>query len=377
MSRRTKQLVTAAAVLTVIAVVAALVVLVPRYLHRQITVHAHFTDAVGLYSGNAVSVLGMQVGSVSRIESMGDHVEVTMKLDRDIPIPADVTAVTVSASLLTDRHIELTPPYTDGPRLLDGDLVPIGHTRTPVEFDKTLSMMNKLGSALRGDDRGSGPLGDLVNLGSQISAGNGEKIKSTLDKLSDALRVGPDGGDRTSKNIQEIVRGVADLSQSAAANDAQIRRFGSNVRQISDLLAEQNLGTGQTGAKLNQILSQVNGLLTRHRDELRGTFTSANTITTSLSDNQRGLAEVLDIVPLTVDNVYDMIDPGPGTLRVHLLTDKIVFASQFSKEICNLMGLKQLGCATGTMADYGPDFGLTGMLDLMANGIGPTVPGGR
>jgi virulence factor Mce-like protein len=367
MSRRTKQLVTAAAVTTVIAVAAALVVLVPRYLHRQITVHAHFKDAVGLYSGNAVSVLGMQVGSVSSIESRGDHVEVTMKLDRDIPIPADVTAVTVSASLLTDRHIELTPPYTDGPRLLDGDLVPIGHTRTPVEFDKTLSMMNKLGSALRGDDRGSGPLGDLVNLGSQISSGNGEKIKSTLDKLSDALRVGPDGGDRTSKNIQEIVRGVA----------AQIRRFGSNVRQISDLLAEQNLGTGSTGAKLNQILSQVNGLLTRHRDELRGTFTSANTITTSLSDNQRGLAEVIDVVPLTVDNVYDMIDPGAGTLRVHLLTDKIVFASQFSKEICNLMGLKQLGCATGTMADYGPDFGLTGVLDLMANGIGPTVPGGR
>lgn len=53
MSRRTKQLVTAAAVTTVIAVAAALVVLVPRYLHRQITVHAHFTDAVGLYSGNA------------------------------------------------------------------------------------------------------------------------------------------------------------------------------------------------------------------------------------------------------------------------------------------------------------------------------------
>lgn len=53
---------------------------------------------------------------------------------------------------------------------------------------------------------------------------------------------------------------------------------------------------------------------------------------------------MLDVVLLTVDNVYDMIDP-PCTLRVHLLTDKIVFASQFSKEICNLMGLKQLGQA--------------------------------
>jgi phospholipid/cholesterol/gamma-HCH transport system substrate-binding protein len=36
------------------------------------------------------------------------------------------------------------------------------------------------------------------------------------------------------------------------------------------------------------------------------------------------------------------------------------------------MGLKQLGCATGTLADYGPDFGLGKMLDLMGNGISGT-----
>lgn len=31
-----------------------------------------------------------------------------------------------------------------------------------------------------------------------------------------------------------------------------------------------------------------------------------------------------------------------------------------------MMGLRQLGCSTGTMADYGPDFGRTYMLDGMA-----------
>ncbi|MDR3664761.1 MAG: MCE family protein [Mycobacterium sp.] len=365
------------AVLVVAAVVAvtAVVLAVPRFWHRNITVRAHFQDAVGLYVGNAVSVLGMQVGKVDSVESKGDHVEVTMDIDRKVPIPSDVTAVTVSASLLTDRHIELTPPYTGGPKLADGDLIGLGNTKTPVEFDKTLSMIDKLGTALRGDANGGGPLGDLVNLGSRISADNSEQIKSTLTKLSEALKVGADGGAQTEKNLQEIIRSVGDLTQSAADNDSAIRTFGSNVHQLSDILADQNLGSGRTGAKANEILQEVSGLLERHRDQLKGSFGDLNTVTKSLSDNKRELEETLDVLPLTLDNLYNVLDPVGGSIRVHLLTDKILANGQLNKELCSLMGLKQLGCATGTLQDYGPDFGLGSMLDLMGNGIGPSGQG--
>ncbi|MUL67457.1 mammalian cell entry protein [Mycobacterium sp. CBMA 234] len=350
-------------------VVAALVAAAPLVARGPITVTAHFKDAVGLYRGNAVSVLGMPVGKVTKVETKAKYVEVTIQIDRDTAIPADVTAVTVSASLLTDRHIELTPPYEGGAKLRDGDLVGLGNTRTPVEFDKTLSVIDKLGTALRGDPKGGGPLGDLVNLGARITTANGTEIKSTLDELSQALKVGPDGGTRTQKNIQQIVTNLADLTASAAGKDAAIRQFGSNVRQLSDLLADQNLGSGDTGAKANEILQRMADLLDRHRDQLRGTFSDARTITTTLADNRRELEEILDVAPLTVDNIYNMIDPNAGSIRVHLMTDKMLFNSQMSKEICNLMGLKQLGCATGTLKDYGPDFGLNSMLDLMANGI--------
>lgn len=366
MSRRTKLLASAAA--AVLAIAAALVA-VPRLQQRTITVTAHFEDAVGLYAGNAVSSLGMQIGTVTGVESKGSYVDVTMELDKAVDIPADVTAVTVSASLLTDRHIELTPPYSGGPKLSNGDLIAVGHTRTPVEFDQTLTMIDKLGTALRGDPNGGGPLGDLVNLGSQITTTSGADIKATLDKLSQALKVGSDGGARTQKNLQDIISSVSELTQSAADNDGQIRQFGSNIRQLSDLLADQNLGSGTTGAKANEILQQTADLLERHRDELKGTFADADTITRSLSDNQRELAEVLDVAPLTVDNLYNTIDPQAGSIRIHVLLDKVLFNGQLSKEICNLMGLKQLSCATGTLKDYGPDFGLTSVLDLMANGI--------
>ncbi|WP_071286790.1 MCE family protein [Mycolicibacterium llatzerense] len=364
----------AAVVVAVVAVVGAIVA-VPKFWHRDIRVTAHFQDAVGLYPGNAVSVLGMQVGRVGTVENKGGYVEVTMDIDRKIPVPSDVVAATVSASILTDRHIELTPAYTSGPKLRDGDLIGLGNTRTPVEFDRTLAMMDKLGTALRGDANGGGPLGDLVNLGSQISSGNSDQIKSTLTKLSEALKVGADGGAKTEKNLQEIIRSVSDLTQSAADNDAAIRSFGANLHQLSDILADQNLGSGRTGAKANEILQQVSGLLDRHRDQLKGAFGDLNTLANSLSDNKRELTETIDVLPLTLDNLYNILDPVGGSVRAHLVTDKVVINSGLNKELCNLMGIKQLGCATGTLQDYGPDFGLTSMMDLMANGIGPSGQG--
>ena len=361
--------------IVVVAAVTTAAAVVPRVWQRNITVTAHFQDAVGLYPGNAVSVLGMQVGKVDSVVNKGNYVEVTMDIDKKVPIPSDVIAATVSASILTDRHVELTPPYRGGNTLRDGDLIALGHTRTPVEFDKTLSMIDKLGTALRGNPEGGGPLGDLVNLGSRISSENSSQIKSTLTTLSEALKVGPDGGAQTQKNLQEIIRSVSDLTRSAAENDEAIRKFGGNVHQLSDILADQNLGSGRTGAKANEILDEVSGLLERHRDQLKGAFGDLNTVVGSLSDNKRELMETLDVLPLTIDNVYNALDPVGGSIRGHLVTDKLLAYNQLNKELCNLMGLKQLGCATGTLQDYGPDFGLTSMMDLMANGIGPSGQG--
>jgi hypothetical protein len=147
------------------------------------------------------------------------------------------------------------------------------------------------------------------------------------------------------------------------------------VHELSDILADQNLGSGRTGAKANQILEEVSGLLDRHRDQLKGAFGDLNTLVGTLSDNKRELQETLDVLPLTLDNLYNVLDPVGGSVRVHLLTDKLIFNGQLNKELCNLMGIKQLGCATGTLQDYGPDFGLTSMMDLMGNGIGPSGQG--
>ena len=69
---------------------------------------------------------------------------------------------------------------------------------------------------------------------------------------------------------------------------------------------------------------------------------------------------------MTLDNLYNIIDQTNGSARVHVLVDKVLFDTQAVKEVCNMMGLRQLGCSTGTLQDFGPDFGLSSMLDGLA-----------
>lgn len=342
----------------------------PAAWDRGITVTAQFDNASGLYEGNAVSVLGMRVGKVTDIEARGDYVLVTMHIDRGVKIPADAQAVTLSTSILTDRHIEFTPVYRGGPVLADHDSLSLARTRTPVEFDRVLAMIDKLSVQLGGDGAGAGPIADLLSVSASMTSGNGAQIRSALSRLSEALKMSRDRGAPTREAVTTIITNLEHLTKAAADNDATIREFGSAVRQLSSMLAGRQLGRGSTGAQLNQILSETTDLLEKNREVLKSTAAGSETVTRAMSDYQREISENLDLIPMLADNVYNMIDHEKAAIRAHPLLDQVELNTQATKELCNLLGMRQLGCATGTISDFGPDFGITSMIEGLA-GLGP------
>ncbi|WP_059015798.1 MCE family protein [Mycobacterium sp. M26] len=332
----------------------------------HITLTAQFDSAAGLYVDNTVAVLGMPVGKVTKITPKSGYVEVEFTVDRSVKIPADAQAVTVSTSILTDRQIELTPPYQSGPTLADHDTIGLPRTKTPVEFARVLGTLDKISSSLKGDGNGNGPVADVVNSGAAIADGNGEKIKGALDELSNALRLSADGGAQTRDQLTTIVRNLSSLAQAAADNDATLRDFGATVRQLSQIVNDEDFGSGTTGKKMNTLLQQIGDFLEKNRDHIKAIVTNGNTSATTLVERQRDVAEFLDVAPLTLDNLYNIINQDTGSARARVLTDRALFDNQGIKEVCNLMGLRQLGCSTGTLQDFGPDFGLTYILDGMA-----------
>lgn len=333
---------------------------------NSITVTAQFDSAAGLYVENVVAVIGMPVGKVTKITPKGSYVDVEFTVDKDVQIPADVHAVTINTSILTDRQIELTPAYTGGPVLQNHDTIGLPRTRTPIAFDRVIDMLDKLSKSLAGDGKGGGPIADLVNAAVGVTDGNGERIKSALGELSDALRLSSDGGEATGDQLTTIITDLQSVMDAAASNDAKLRQFGSTTHQLTQILADENFGTGATGRKLNAIIEQATVLIESNRDNLKQTVLNSDAAASVIVDRQREMAELLDVAPLALENIYNMVDQDNGSVRVHALTDKILVEGQHMKEVCNLMHLRQLGCSTGTLQDYGPDFGITYILDGLA-----------
>ncbi|OBI96293.1 mammalian cell entry protein [Mycobacterium alsense] len=331
-----------------------------------ITVTAQFDSASGLYEGNAVAVLGMPVGKITEITAKGGYVEVQFTIARDVKVPADADAVTVSTSILTDRQIELTPPYHGGPIMENHDTIGLTRTKTPVEFSRVLAVLDKVTKSLEGDGRGGGPVADVLNNGTEVVDGNGGRIKDALNELSKALRLSSDGGAATRQQITTIVKNISTLFDAAAANDTKLREFASTIHQVSEIMADEDIGSGNTGRKLDQLVQRAGDLLDTNREAIKDALLHGNTTLKTVTDKRRDLAELLDVAPLVADNAYNMIDRANGSVRARFLTDRLLFDSQYTKEICNLMGLRQLGCSTGTIQDFGPDFGLTYVLDGLA-----------
>lgn len=94
--RRRRKLVLAGLLLLLAA--GAAVTVHDRFL-RPITITAYFASATAIYPGDEVRVAGVRVGSIAAIEPQGTRARVTMKVDRDVPIPADADAIIVAPNL--------------------------------------------------------------------------------------------------------------------------------------------------------------------------------------------------------------------------------------------------------------------------------------
>ncbi len=122
----------------------------------QRTLCAELADTVGLYEGNSVTMLGVEIGNVTEIRAEGDRMRVAMSIDRSVRLPADAEAVTMSSSIVTDRHLELTKPYRGGPTFDAAHCIPLERTRTPVGISDALDAVGKLSGDLLGQ-QGAAP----------------------------------------------------------------------------------------------------------------------------------------------------------------------------------------------------------------------------
>ncbi|HEX2294940.1 MAG TPA: MlaD family protein, partial [Actinomycetota bacterium] len=111
-------------------------------------VTAYFEKAIGLFENSDVTVLGVAVGKVTNVEPAGTRVRVDMEISKDHPVPVNAKAQIVPISVISDRYVQLHPPYVAGNTLPDGAVLDVDRTQIPAELDDVFLQLKKLLEAI-------------------------------------------------------------------------------------------------------------------------------------------------------------------------------------------------------------------------------------
>ncbi|MGH3376314.1 MAG: MCE family protein [Actinoallomurus sp.] len=346
--------------IALIVVLTGVLVVLARPGGTKIT--AYFGQAVGVYSGSDLRVLGVRVGKIDSVRPEGRQVRVTMTLDHGVAVPAGAVAVAVAPSVVADRYIQLSPAYTGGPRLRNHAVIPATRTATPVELDQLYASISRLSKALGPNGANSkGALSNLLDTGAANLAGNGKEFGDMINNLGQATKtLSGSSGDlfATLTNLQKF-------TTMLKANDGQVRLAEQQLSQVNGFLADDRQNLGAALQQLATALGAVRRFIHDNRARLKSNVTKLASITQTLVDQRASLSEALDSVPLAADNVLNAYDPvhqtldGRGDLNELSMGGPLTSAAQTTGgRLCSVTGAASLcrkyGMGTGGLEPLPP-----------------------
>jgi phospholipid/cholesterol/gamma-HCH transport system substrate-binding protein len=327
---------------------------------------AYFTEAVGVYPGSGVDVLGVRVGTIDSIQPAGREVKVIMSVNAGVQVPAGADALVIVPSVIADRYIQLSPPYTGGPQLADNATIPASRTATPVEIDQLYSAITKFSQALGPNGANAhGAVSDVLNVGAKNLRGNGAALGAMIRELSrlQATLAGSEG------NFFGTISNLEQFTAMLKANDGQVRAVQNQLASVSAFLAADRQELAGALNELSTALNQVQAFIGANRSALKTNISRLEAITQILVNQRASLAQALDDLPLAADNLLNAYDPATGTL------DGRGDLNELSVGRCSyLTNPAQKGCPGGGASAASASAPLP--LPLPATGTASTAPGG-
>jgi phospholipid/cholesterol/gamma-HCH transport system substrate-binding protein len=223
--------------------------------HPPYEVRAVFSSSGGIYERADVDLLGTRVGSVREIRpGPGSGTTVVLDIDHDVRVPTDVRASIGNKSAIGEQYVELEPQSADGPVLVDGDVIEMAHTVTPVDVSTLLNDLDGLAASIPVNDleiamsetstalEGLGPvlrrMIDDTDLVTRTSLAHVDELTGLIEDASTVLDTQVDKGPKVKASLDDL---APVLTQVRRLDDTLGHTFGDGIRagaEISNVLAD-------------------------------------------------------------------------------------------------------------------------------------------
>jgi phospholipid/cholesterol/gamma-HCH transport system substrate-binding protein len=274
-------------------------------------VSAEFDEAIGVYSGTPVKILGVPVGQVTGVHPKGGYVRVDMEYESKYKLPANAGALLVANSLVSDRFIQLTPAYASGATLPNKAVIPESRTASPAELDDIYKALSDLARALgpNGANK-NGALQDLLAVSAANLDGNGQKIKQSIHDFSVAVQtLSNNRGD-----LFATVRNLQQFTKTLQSSDAVLRHFEEQLAQVASDLASERADFGAALHQLGLALDAVAGFVKSNAAKIHLSLDGLKRVTAILVAEKGSLDETLAVGPVALANIVHAYQPAQGVI---------------------------------------------------------------
>ena len=206
---------------------------------------ANFEQVGDLVEAANVQSSDVKIGSIQNIELDQSEwlAQVTMCIDKEEEVPADVEAIVRTTSLLGEKFVDLKPNSEGAPYLQDGDIIDVENTSKATELEDVFA---RLGAIL-----GTGNLEELNRFTAaqaKILGDNAGELKEVLGRLRQFtdLLVSRKG------DIASSIDTLDDVSRTALQNTQVLQRFLDSFGDASGVLADQKEGLQDLLVSLDQ-----------------------------------------------------------------------------------------------------------------------------
>jgi phospholipid/cholesterol/gamma-HCH transport system substrate-binding protein len=272
-------------------------------------VTADLTRSGGIFESAEVTYRGVAVGRVDRLRLAADGVQVDLRIDGGVRVPADTVAVVENRSAVGEQYVDLQPRRSGGPYLAAGDHIRTAATDTPLPTEVLLLNLDRL---VRSVDKRD--LAVVIDELGAAFAGTGRDLQRILDSGDALTRAATDALPETTRLIEDGTTVLATQRESGSA-------IVSFSRDLADLSATLRSSDGDLRAVLDHGVTAAGELeaFVAENSEAVSTLL-ANLITVGQVTVTRlaGLEQALVTYPDAVSGGYTVV-PGDGTSHFGLV----------------------------------------------------------
>ena len=247
------------------------------------TFHAYFPFAGGIESGSGVRYSGgPKIGRVDhvRIDPQNPaRIEITFRVQSDLPVKTDSHVKIMSMSPLGDNHLEIlpgTPKATLAPD--NSQLV----ADTYVDFNAITAQINELGP-------------HATQLITSLND-RATELKVTIDRVNDLLNA---------QNRANLSAALANTRGMLEENRPALHSTLEHINSVSEKLEPLLADFRKTSEQANKAIDHIDAMLGENRADIRQAVTELRRTLTNMTELTSHLNQTLDVNSENIDELLD------------------------------------------------------------------------